>query len=114
MLDMLKLLFNKASFDFTLQLLYFRCDGENDCGDSSDEDRQNCKNFQCPENWFRCGDDRCIPMENVCNGVIDCKDGFASDERHPSPCPKNVTCPPEFFSCEETNICAHPHWVSDA
>ncbi|CAG2171240.1 unnamed protein product, partial [Oppiella nova] len=89
------------------------CDGENDCGDNSDEDYNNCKNFDCPDDWFRCGDNRCIPMNTVCNGVIDCKDGLASDERHPNPCPRNVTCPQDFFSCDETNICAHPHWLCD-
>ncbi len=35
-----------------------RCDGENDCGDNSDEDMNNCRNFKCPDDWFRCADNR--------------------------------------------------------
>lgn len=89
------------------------CDGENDCGDNSDEDPETCALRQCPNGWFRCANNQCIPHSSVCNGVIDCKDGKASDERHPKPCPNNVTCPVEYFSCENTNICAHPHWMCD-
>lgn len=52
-------------------------------------------------------------MEEVCDGTIDCKDGLASDELHPSPCSPNVTCPDFAFKCKSTNVCALPHWLCD-
>ncbi|EDO27577.1 predicted protein, partial [Nematostella vectensis] len=57
----------------------WRCDGDNDCGDMSDEP-PSCSGRSCNSGQFSCSNGRCISRSWVCDRDNDCGDG--SDERN--------------------------------
>nr|XP_053772711.1 very low-density lipoprotein receptor [Desmodus rotundus] len=75
-----------------------RCDGINDCGDSSDEDL--C--VSCPEGTVRCDKEKCVGEPLMCDGEADCADG--TDE--PGTCGKR--CSLANGGCE--GPCSDTRW----
>ncbi|KAF4530809.1 hypothetical protein B566_EDAN017108 [Ephemera danica] len=90
--------------------LYWRCDGNNDCLDKSDEINCNKQRDRCPLYEFQCDNGMCLErFASKCDGNNDC--GDASDEMD---CPKPAGgCDECEFLCENSAQCIHVSYRCD-
>ncbi|KAJ8403984.1 hypothetical protein AAFF_G00343340 [Aldrovandia affinis] len=86
----------------------WKCDGDNDCLDNSDEAPELCHQHTCPTDRFKCQNNRCIPLRWLCDGDNDC----GNDEDESNTTCSARTCPPNQFSCA-SGRCIPISWTCD-
>ncbi|KAJ8369720.1 hypothetical protein SKAU_G00097480 [Synaphobranchus kaupii] len=86
----------------------WKCDGDNDCLDNSDEAPELCRAHTCPADRFKCQNNRCIPLRWLCDGDNDC----GNDEDESNTTCSARTCPPNQFSCS-SGRCIPVSWTCD-
>ncbi|XP_071984527.1 low-density lipoprotein receptor-related protein 8-like isoform X2 [Engystomops pustulosus] len=103
-----------ADTDFTCDnghciLAHWKCDGEPECPDGSDESEATCSYTKqiCAAEKFSCGEssNKCIPATWKCDGERDCENGL--DEKD---CPTG--CPRGEFQCSDKS-CISSSFVCD-
>ncbi|XP_030279710.1 low-density lipoprotein receptor-related protein 1-like isoform X1 [Sparus aurata] len=86
----------------------WKCDGDNDCLDNSDEGPELCHQHTCPADRFKCQNNRCIPLRWLCDGDNDC----GNDEDESNTTCSARTCPPNQYPCA-SGRCIPISWTCD-
>lgn len=91
--------------------MFWRCDGQNDCGNHKDEIGCSATHSRCPADKFACRDSSyCVPQIWVCDGEADCHDSSDEQDCHSSNCTgfrcHNNECIPAHWRCDQTEDCA--------
>ncbi|KAL1429232.1 hypothetical protein MTO96_016561 [Rhipicephalus appendiculatus] len=90
--------------------MFWRCDGQNDCGNHKDETGCSATQSRCPADKFACHDSSyCVPQIWVCDGEADCHDSSDEQDCHSSNCTgyrcHNNECIPAPWRCDHTEDC---------
>uniref|UniRef100_A0A671V3C8 LDL receptor related protein 8 n=1 Tax=Sparus aurata TaxID=8175 RepID=A0A671V3C8_SPAAU len=90
----------------------WRCDGEPECPDGSDEAEETCSKQTCPPEKFDCGGstNKCVSLSWRCDGEKDCENG-ADEEDYAKACPTgefmcaNRKCLASVYVCDGDDDC---------
>ncbi|XP_043344111.1 low-density lipoprotein receptor-related protein 2 isoform X2 [Cervus canadensis] len=95
-----------------------KCNGIDDCGDSSDELETLCAFHTCPSTSFTCANGRCVPYSYRCDHYNDCGDNSDETRCHFRACNrteftcKNARCISSALVCDGIDNC-HDNNASD-
>ncbi|XP_077531619.1 vitellogenin receptor Yl-like [Haemaphysalis longicornis] len=91
--------------------MFWKCDGENDCGNHKDETGCGSAHNACRSDKFACHDSSyCVPKIWLCDGEADCHDSSDELDCHGTNCTgfrcQNHECIPQNWRCDSTEDCA--------
>ncbi|XP_022241765.1 low-density lipoprotein receptor-related protein 2-like [Limulus polyphemus] len=81
------------------------CDGDDDCGDNTDEDKKFCALHTCSPSEFRCGNGRCVFKTWKCDHENDCGDNTDEQDCEYPPCAEGEFTCANFRCISMSQLC---------